>query len=394
MTEQEFLAAAKSRYNEINSLNEDLTDLYDYEVKFVKIWKDLGNEVLEKNIGAVSNDKRKKKRMLTTLGHISINNNHSFSKGNNGFQISPRLQELMVYAGQMESYENCNEVIEQFLDVTVSKSQVHRVTECYGEEIGKTVNEDAILTPLKKEEKLYIEADGSMLLTRKEGYKEVKLGRMFKSSDCMEVSENRSWISNSQYVAQFGDHKKFVEQMEHIIDSYSYEQSKIVFITDGALWLKNWIEDAYPCSYAILDYWHACEHLHAFSGVHFSCKEMEKQWVERQKALLLESRVEEVISNIEQLNSSKEEAQNLIAYYRSNKDRMDYKTYQQIGCGIIGSGAIESANRQVIQKRMKQSGQRWSMEGAQHMLNIRVTKCNNQWHKIVALTKKEFRKAA
>jgi hypothetical protein len=300
----------------------------------------------------------------------------------------------MVYAGQMESYENCNEVIDKFLDIPVSKSQVHRVTECYGEELGKSVNEDTTLTPLKQQEVLYVEADGSMVLTREEGWKEIKLGRMFKSTDCMEVSENRGWISNSQYVALIGDHKKFTRQMEHLIDSYRYANSKLVFITDGALWLKNWIEDAYPGSHSILDYYHACEHLHAFSREHFSCKQTEAQWVEEQKALLLESRVEEVITNIDKLNSSQKEADKLKEYYRSNKDRMDYKKYQQTGGGIIGSGAIESAHRQVIQKRMKQSGQRWSIKGAQHMLNIRVTKYNNQWHKVVALTKKEFRNTA
>lgn len=50
--------------------------------------------------------------------------------------------------------------------------------------------------------------------------------------------------------------------------------------------------------------------------------------------------------------------------------------YRKIGSGIFGSGAIELAHRKVIQKRMKQSGQRWGKAGAQNMLNLRVTKCN------------------
>jgi hypothetical protein len=60
MTKQEFLAAAASRYDELQALNK-ITDFYDYEVEFVNIWRDLGKEVLEKNIGALSKDKRKKK---------------------------------------------------------------------------------------------------------------------------------------------------------------------------------------------------------------------------------------------------------------------------------------------------------------------------------------------
>jgi hypothetical protein len=60
MTKAEFLVAAEARYDELQSLNK-LDNFYDYEVEFVKIWQDLGREVLEKNIGTQSNDKRKKK---------------------------------------------------------------------------------------------------------------------------------------------------------------------------------------------------------------------------------------------------------------------------------------------------------------------------------------------
>lgn len=60
MTKQEFLDAAALRYDELQALNK-ITNFYDYEVEFVNIWRDLGREVLEKNIGTLSKDKRKKK---------------------------------------------------------------------------------------------------------------------------------------------------------------------------------------------------------------------------------------------------------------------------------------------------------------------------------------------
>jgi hypothetical protein len=66
---------------------------------------------------------------------------------------------------------------------------------------------------------------------------------------------------------------------------------------------------------------------------------------------------------------------------------MDYQCYKNIGAGIIGSGAIESAHRTVVQKRMKQSGQRWTNRGAQNMLNLRVLSMNKQWGKVVQLIK-------
>ena len=170
--------------------------------------------------------------------------------------------------------------------------------------------------------------------------------------------------------------------------------NQLIFVSDGAIWIKHWIEDAFPDAVSILDYYHACEHLHQFSSTYFSDKHQEKQWVSEQKELLLQSEVLRVIQNIEQLAANTKEAQQLIAYYQSNQERMDYQRYKQIGCGIIGSGAIESAHRTVVQKRMKQSGQRWSIPGAQHMLNLRVIRKNRQWNKIIQLIKQQSIPAA
>ena len=79
---------------------------------------------------------------------------------------------------------------------------------------------------------------------------------------------------------------------------------------------------------------------------------------------------------------------------RETKNEWITKVYEQMGCGIIGSGAIESAHRTVVQKRMKQSGQRWTVQGAQNMLNLRVTRKNLQWSKIIELTKSDFKAVA
>ena len=93
-----------------------------------------------------------------------------------------------------------------------------------------------------------------------------------------------------------------------------------------------------------------------------------KKWIEEQKELLLQSQVEQVIKNIGLTKAKKKEKEKLINYYQSNIERMDYKLYRTLGCGIIGSGAIESAHRTVIQKRMKLSGQHWSRAGVNYML--------------------------
>lgn len=304
------------------------------------------------------------------------------------------MQQLMTYCGQLDSYEKSSEVLKEMLQIEVSETQIYRVTDYYGKAVEASVNEDMVLTPLKADELMYVEADGSMILTREEGWSEVKVGRIFKSSDCLHAQGKAGWISHSQYSAHLGSHKEFTETMDGLIDKYGNLGNRLVFVSDGAAWIKNWIEDAFPKAISILDYYHVCEHLYEFSGSIFTDKTKEKLWTDKQKEWLLKGEVKTVIGNIKRIGKDSPKAKQLISYYSKNKDRMKYHQYQTIGCGIIGSGAIESAHRTLIQKRMKQSGQRWSCKGAQNMLNLRVVRKNNDWNKIVELTKSKLKAAA
>ena len=64
--------------------------------------------------------------------------------------------------------------------------------------------------------------------------------------------------------------------------------------------------------------------------------------------MLLEGCVLEVITRIKSLNAPQNITEKIVNYFESNLERMDYKTYQSIGCGIIGSGAIESARGRLV----------------------------------------------
>lgn len=302
------------------------------------------------------------------------------------------MQELMTYAGQLDCYDQCNEILSKFIGVDVSVMQVHRVTDTYGnlleQQATKEQSSDEVLE-LKPEEAIYAMMDGSMILTREEGWNEVKLGRIFKESQCMEVGGERGWIKSSLYEAWLGNSKTFTRRFEQKLDAYRCLNGRLIFITDGAVWIKNWITDAYSHATQILDWFHACEHLCEFAKEYFSDEEQKHQWIKDQKDLLYESRIEEVISNIEALPAKKQSEENskakLLQYYQSNKDRMDYKRYRSMGAGLIGSGAIESAHRVVIQKRMKLSGQRWTKKRAQNMLTLRCTRLSGKWGKVIKL---------
>ncbi len=68
----------------------------------------------------------------------------------------------------------------------------------------------------------------------------------------------------------------------------------------------------------------------------------------------------------------------LYNYLENNRDRMQYDEYLASGYPIA-SGIIEGACRHVVKDRMERAGMRWSVAGAQAMLDLRTTHINDQW---------------
>jgi hypothetical protein len=309
----------------------------------------------------------------------------------NGFGISPFMQELMVYSGHLDCYGKCEEILEKFTSVKVNPSQVYRVTDHVSESLkGEDLKNERILPPLSKEGILYVEIDGSMIPTRKneEPWKEVKLARLFRDVDCLNPNTDDSYLSNSQYVGHFGTNVDFCKKLGGVIDAYGDLKDRLVFINDGATWIREWIADNYPLAVSVLDYYHALGYLYEFAEKVFPDAPLEKNnWCDQQKDLLLASDMESVLTNISSAKAKEKEKKKIITYYENNKERMRYKKYRNIGCGIIGSGAIESAHRTVVQRRMKLSGQRWSTLGAKNMLRLRVISMNRQWAKVIDFLK-------
>lgn len=330
--------------------------------------------------------------MLSRYGKIEIDKRHAFSEAVNGFQISPYMQDKMIYAGQSDCYAESQEILSKYLLVNVSNTQLQRVTNRYGallEEDRKKEKQEPPALQLTKEEIVYVEADGGMIFTREEGWKEVKVGRIFKESDCLEVGGQRGWIRYSEYDAYLGDSKRFTWRFEQKLSPYMHLGKRMVFITDGAIWIKHWIEDTFPNAIQILDWYHAMQHLGNFAELYFKHAHAKEQWLTRQETLLYNSETKTVIANIKKCHSESpdiEKAQKqLVEYYESNINRMNYKYYRTIGAGIIGSGAIEAAQRTVVQKRLKMSGQRWSKKGAQNILALRCVNLSGKWNKVIEL---------
>jgi hypothetical protein len=291
---------------------------------------------------------------------------------------------MMCFVGQQMVFEDAEGMLKALKGLEINAKQIERVCHYYGgliEEQDEEMLKTQIYHCYEQEESTqlhYAMVDGAMYLTMEEGWKEAKIGRVFKAKDNFEISDNkRSIITNSMYVAHLGTHKEFFPKFEYYLDGLK----SLVIIADGAKWIWNWAEDFYPDATQILDFYHAKEHLCDFAVNYFAEQDQREQWVEKQCQTLLEDDVGKVIEALKRLpisqNKKTERQKNkLIEYYTINRKRMRYSTFLKRGL-LIGSGAVESAHRYVLQQRMKLSGQHWTQKDFQQIANLRVVKKSN-----------------
>lgn len=302
------------------------------------------------------------------------------------------MQELLAYTGCLDVYGRGAEIIDKLLRVSASTSTIYRISDFYGQELEPVLYQPGPALPIDDGEVVYAEIDGSMLRTDQQ-WREVKLGRVFRSEDISDgAGQGRGQgVDHSEYTAHLGSSTAFIRKFNVSLDKYADLADRLVFLNDGANWIQQYITQRYPRATQILDFYHAAEYLGRFAAVAFAEQEESKRWQAQQKALLLAGRVQTVIDTIEGYRHGataevKEQADLVIGYYRRNRDRMRYDEYLKRGY-YIGSGAIESAHRTVVQRRMKLSGQRWSNTGAEHMLNLRVSSMSNKWGLVENLVK-------
>lgn len=304
---------------------------------------------------------------------------------------------MICYVGQTEVFDEAEELLKRLSGVQISDKQIERVCHRYGEKLNElSKQEESISTT---DELYYAMADGAMLLTREKDEKgkskwaEMKLGRVFKAADDVELGdkdESRKWIRASKYAAHLGHCDEFYEKFSKLLDPLL----NFIFIADGAKWIWERVGSFHPNAVQILDFFHAMEHLWAVIllcwKLNFKTQIERNKWIEQQKAYLLEGKVDFVCENINKLkitgSKNLDKRRELIQYYQNNAQRMKYNEYLENGW-LIGSGPIESAHREVIQKRLKRSGQRWTRQGVQQIANLRVAYKSDEWDTVRNLIK-------
>jgi len=150
----------------------------------------------------------------------------------------------------------------------------------------------------------------------------------------------------------------------------------------------------------ILDLLHAIEYLWKAAYLFYDEGSDEASKFVRDRVLrLLHGEVGYVIGGLRQMGTkrklpAKKQAalDRVCNYLDGNRHRMCYDEYLEAGYPIA-SGVIEGACRHLVKDRMERSGMRWTIDGAQAMLDLRSTSVNGQWsafcnHRIQAETRR------
>ncbi len=159
-------------------------------------------------------------------------------------------------------------------------------------------------------------------------------------------------------------------------------------LTDGGSGLESFVQSNFPrVDVVILDYWHASEYLTKLShALHPQNEAAAIKQKEQWHRILKEEGGATMISVLENfdwperlpgLNEMRDE---VMTYFRNQEHRMDYPTYEANGW-YIGSGAVESACKTVVNQRLKGAGMRWREPGSHELCHVRAlyrSECS-QW---------------
>jgi hypothetical protein len=228
-------------------------------------------------------------------------------------------------------------------------------------------------------EVLVVEVDGSMLPIRgEEPWKEAKVGLTYHH----DPKANEPIPSTGRYLAVVGGLGNFAPVLEETLEVENIDEAgAVVWVGDGAACNWTLADHLAPDAVQVLDWYHAVEHAadcgKVLLGEEDPCLEL---WVRRAEALLAAGDPHVLIAELMECiplvpKRGQKEAlaaiDALVSYYRTNANRMKYRLYREHGFPI-GSGAVESAHRHVLQTRMKRTGQHWALKNARRMARLRA----------------------
>jgi len=163
------------------------------------------------------------------------------------------------------------------------------------------------------------------------------------------------------------------------------DTAAITTLGDGAAWIWNAAAEQLPGSGGVLDIYHAAGHISDAGKKLFGEGGVAaKTWLEEGRALLLSDGWAGLCDHIGATLQKDPELSGhaalgeLTGYFAAHTERMNYAHRLHTGRSI-GNGMVEGAAKNLIGKRMKQTGARWVVGNADAMASLCSLSYSDHW---------------
>lgn len=313
-------------------------------------------------------------------------------------EFSPGVRRMMAVVGSDSAFEVGREQLELLAGLQVSTKSVERQAEQIGAEIMRLEQAEIqrglqldLPIPLGPPIPIiYVEIDGTGVpVVRKETQgrigkvegqpahtREVKLGCVFTSVGVDQENRPIRDEASTTYIGAIEAAEEFARRIYREAYQRGWSRARIkVVLGDGAIWIWNIAAEQFPGAILIVDFYHACEHLHKLSRLLFPSDEAARRgWTTSAVDLLDKGEIESLVAVLQSLVSERPELAEKLSteaeYFERNAAKMRYPDFRAQGL-FVGSGVIEAGCKTVIGSRLKQSGMFWTVQGANRIIALR-----------------------
>jgi hypothetical protein len=294
-------------------------------------------------------------------------------------------------------------MLDHLLGVQVSEETVRRLAEQAGAQV-EAVQTAQAKEPLSEEPKaktaparLALSADGACVPLLKGEWAEVRtvaIGEVEAST----TAEGKPEIHVGQvsYFSRLTDAETFADLAEVEMRRRKVIQAEqVCAVTDGADWLQGFVDLHRSDAVRILDFPHAAEHLSSLlealekMGHHFPTQMLERclHVLKHRGPYPLLRMSQRLSPKLTELTGVREH----LGYLRKREELMQYPHFRRQGWPI-GSGMVESANKLVVEARLKGAGMHWERSHVNPLLALRNGVCNQRWQETwhLAVTQHHF----
>ncbi len=308
---------------------------------------------------------------------------------------SPGVRRLMARAGSQTQFEQAAEDLLCYAGLKIEPREIERVAEEVGRQVEQWLCEQqehllhpgALVSPeVKTQAKFYVSFDGTGIPVRKSEVlgrrgkqpdgsartREAKLGCVFTQVGLDKEGYPQRDPDSTTYVGAIESSTLFGWRIYTEAVRRGLNQAKtIIVLTDGQRYNHTIVQTHFPEAIHIVDLFHAYEHLTAIAQLLWGQPaKAPKRW----RDLLDEGDISGLLRKAgRQLPASAKSKKAMLKqlrYFQNNALHMRYAEFREKNF-FVGSGVVEAGCRTVIGERLKLSGMRWSVRGANAIIALR-----------------------